>query len=444
MPLAEAQALLESAAFVPHDPAADSEALQTLAQVCHRFSPFVGIERSCDTDCLLIDMTGGSHLFGGESGLARQVVIDLAELDYRTHVAAAGTIGAAWAIARYGHRAGSHRRLPSLPVEALRIPDDIVSRLQSFDLRTLGQLQALPRESLPSRFGALLLQRLDQMFGQCDELLDPVPCADPVFAEWILEHPTCRSEAVLHICAELLPEVLSTVQSRGEGILRLVLTVSSESADPVSLELGLIQPADSAAHLMSLFQLKLEAHTLPNWMHTIRLEATVTAPLRIRQRGLFAHEEPADDGSIRRLIDRLSARLGRNAVVKPKLLPEAVPEQAVEFEPLADTDSKRRQADSPVMSNRAFTSARPLKLLSPPESIRVISIAPDGPPVRFYWDHHEYQVAQHTEPERIATAWWQETGSVRRDYFQVEVSSGARFWLFRNDAGNWFLHGVFE
>ena len=76
--------------------------------------------------------------------------------------------------------------LAVLPVEALRIPDKTASRLQSFDLRTIGQVQVLPRESLPSRFGKLLLQRLDQMFGHCDEMFDPVPSAEPVSAEWHL------------------------------------------------------------------------------------------------------------------------------------------------------------------------------------------------------------------------------------------------------------------
>ena len=148
MSLAEAQALLESAMFLPHDSEADSQQLEALAYFCHRYSPTVGVEKSHDSHCLLLDVSGCSHLFGDEFGLVRQLITELAEQGYFGHVAAAKTIGAAWAIARYGHKTASDRRLRSLPIEALRIPDKLVSCLHEFDLRMIGQLKALPRDAL--------------------------------------------------------------------------------------------------------------------------------------------------------------------------------------------------------------------------------------------------------------------------------------------------------
>jgi len=440
MPLAEAQALLTSATFLPHDPDADLMELQTLACVCHQYSPVVGLELSHNAHCLVLDVTGCTHLFDGEPGTACQVVGDLAERGYFAHVATANTIGAAWAIARYGHRAGSDRRLRSLPVEALRIPNKLVARLHEFDLRTVGQLPALPRDTLPSRFGTELTKRLDQMFGRCTELLVPVPRSEPVSAQWSTEEPVCHREAVLHICDELLAQVLSTVRARGEGILRLTLHLNNEAADPpVSFEVGLMQPGDSPVHVMGLLRLKLEAVAIPEWLYEITMKASVTAPLQIRQRGLFDHHEPPDDSSVRRLMDRLTARLGRDAVVRARLLPEAVPEQSVRYEPLTDPVS-----DAQPAGGSAIASARPLELFPKPLPVRVMSIVPDGPPVRFHWNRREYRVAHCTEPERIATGWWQDTGAIHRDYYQVETQSGARFWLFRDGNREWFLHGVFE
>ena len=56
-------------------------------------------------------------------------------------------------------------------------------------------------------------------------------------------------------------------------------------------------------------------------------------------------------------------------------------------------------------------------------------------------------------PERIFGEWWKRDAelSAVRDYFQVEDTEGARFWLFRSGeeqqiitgAGRWFLHGIF-
>ena len=437
MPLAEAQALLESATFLPHDPEADLLELQSLACVSQRFAPVAGLELSNDQHCLLLDITGCGHLFGDEFGLARQLVADLSESGYFAHVAVANTIGAAWGIARYGHGTASDRRLRSLPVEALRIPDKLVSSLQEFDLRTIRQLKALPRESLPSRFGTVLTERLDQMFGQTEELLVPVSRPEPISAEWVTDEPICHPAAVRYVCEDLLPEVLCRIKARGEGLLQLTLTFKSEACDPTVFEVRLAQPTDSHRHVMSLLNLKLDTTPIPEWLIALHMEASITALLRVQQRSLFDDDQPADDGDFRRLTDRLSARLGRNAVVRPKLLPEAAPERAVGYEPLADLAANMQPADL------ATYLIRPLDLLSQPERVEVISAA-SGSPVKFFWNRQSYRIVNATKPERIATDWWQDAGSICRDYYQVETQNGSRFWLYRDKTDDWFLHGVFE
>ncbi len=87
MPLAEAAALVAHASAAresalpldephlePADPDADLVALTQLADGCHCFSPIVGLEDSPQPDCLLLDITGLAHLFGGEERLAAEVV----------------------------------------------------------------------------------------------------------------------------------------------------------------------------------------------------------------------------------------------------------------------------------------------------------------------------------------------------------------------------------
>lgn len=437
MPLAEAQALLESATFLPHDPEADLLELQSLAFLSHRYAPIVGLELSNDQHCLVLDITGCGHLFGDEFGLARQLVAGLSEAGYFAHIAVANTIGAAWGIARYGHGTASDRRLRSLPVEALRIPDKLVSSLQEFDLRTIRQLKALSRESLPSRFGTALTERLDQMFGDSEELLVPVSRPKPISAEWVTEDPICHPAAIRYVCEDLLSEILSNIRTRGEGLLHLTLNLKSEACAPTVLEVRLAQPTDSHRHVMTLLNLKLETTPTPEWLISLHMEASITALLRVQQRNLFDDDQSTDEGDIQRLTDRLSARLGQDAVVRPMLLPEATPERAVRYEPLADFSAKLPAAEL------AVDLIRPLDLLPQPEPVDVISDT-SGSPVKFFWNRQSYRVVNATKPERIATDWWQDDGSICRDYYQVETQNGSRFWLYRSKTDDWFLHGVFE
>lgn len=440
MPLAEAQALLDSAEFMPHDEQADLMELQMLARVCCLYSPLVSVECSGDSHCLVLDISGCAPLFGSEFRLARRLIVDLAKRGYFVHVATADTIGAAWAIARYGHRAGSNRYLRSLPVEALRIPPQLVASLGEFDLRTIGQLRLLRKDALPSRFGTMLTERLDQMFGHREELPVPVAHPEPVLAEWSADESICHREAIRCICTDLLSEILGLLKARGKGLLKLTLTLQSEASDPLVLEIGLTRPADSLPHLMGLVELKMETEPVPEWLHTIRMEASVMGPLEIRQRTLFTQQESIrDDVSVQRLIDRLSTRIGPQAVVRPALLPQALPEQAVGYEPLADQVWQTQSAsDSPTVP------VRPLELFPEPQPVDVMSVVPDGPPVTFHWNQREYRIAHCTEFERIKTGWWQDSGSIHRDYCRVETQSGSCYWLFRDGNGKWLLHGVFE
>jgi protein ImuB len=72
-----------------------------------------------------------------------------------------------------------------------------------------------------------------------------------------------------------------------------------------------------------------------------------------------------------------------------------------------------------------------------------LAVAPEGPPVKFQLAGRDRRIVRAWGPERIETGWWR-GGSVRRDYYQVETTDGARYWLFRELAtGRWFLHGMF-
>lgn len=440
MPLAEAQALHEAAVFLPYQPEADIQALTALAEICTRYSPLVGVERSRGADCLLLDISGCTHLFGGESGLSRLLVVELAEHGYFAHVAVADTIGAAWAIARHGHRAGADRRLRSLPVEALRISDRVAAQLREFDLHSIGQLAVLPRESLPARFGNSVVTRLDQLYGRCSESLTPVVRPDPVTVRWTADEPVCHRRAVESICAGLLEDVLEELRSRGEGLLELTLQFTGEDAEPVAFRIQLTRPSDSLPHLQTLLNLKLDGQEIPEWVHCVLMEATVTTVLQSRQHRLFVQrDEGSDENDVRQLVDRLTARLGTDAVVRPQLLPEAVPEQAVQHVPPGESVRESDGAAAPV-----FQAVRPLVLLTPPECIRVIRSGSNGPPVSFDWNRRHYRIVRCTAVERITTAWWQDSGRIHRDYFRVETRSGARFWLFQDQHHDWFLHGLFD
>jgi protein ImuB len=185
-----------------------------------------------------------------------------------------------------------------------------------------------------------------------------------------------------------------------------------------------------------------------------RLSVLDAEPCPDEQIALGRHEDQAE---LDRLVDRLSARLGRRRVARLVAHDSHSPELAARALPAQDLAQDLARAELSWEAFRRFRveadlSPRPLRLLARPEPIEdVFALVPDGPPVRFRWRRALHEVVTAEGPERIEGAWWSEDGGPARDYFRVEDKTGLRFWLFRAGlyrditlaAPRWFLHGMY-
>ena len=98
-------------------------------------------------------------------------------------------------------------------------------------LRSIGQLRALPDESLPSRFGSELLKRLDQAFGDAPELLIPERPTEPVAVNWVTEEPLTDREALKIVCHELADELIRQLKPRREGVRQTLVACAIARKD---------------------------------------------------------------------------------------------------------------------------------------------------------------------------------------------------------------------
>ena len=69
--VAEARAMYPTLDVVEEDPAADRRLLEAIADWCDRYTPLVAFD---GRDGLFLDITGCTHLFGGEKALLKDVL----------------------------------------------------------------------------------------------------------------------------------------------------------------------------------------------------------------------------------------------------------------------------------------------------------------------------------------------------------------------------------
>ena len=119
--------------------------------------------------------------------------------------------------------------------------------------------------------------------------------------------------------------------------------------------------------------MQLDRIRLPGPIDLVTLGVISVAPLSTWQQELFDPSRRENRRHVGLLIDRLSNRLGREAVVRALPQAEAQPELAVRYEPLAGArPSKSKQQFKPL--------PRPLRLETAPIPIEVLAVAPYGPP----------------------------------------------------------------
>lgn len=143
MPVAKAESIFSDLTILDADPDADSQALEKLAIWALRlYSPLVAAD---PPDGLVLDIQGAAHLFGGEAALIDDARRRLAEFHISSAAALADTWGAAYALARFGKGPvrivepdKTGEALRRLPVEALRLPPDMLPDLRLLGLDTIG------------------------------------------------------------------------------------------------------------------------------------------------------------------------------------------------------------------------------------------------------------------------------------------------------------------
>ncbi|MEI9889342.1 MAG: DNA polymerase Y family protein [Caulobacteraceae bacterium] len=252
---ADARAIAPGLISAPAEPEEERRALQALALWFERFSPLVAVDDALkEREGLLLDMTGGAHLFGGEQALLDEIVRRLKAAGIRAAVAIADTPGAAFALARWSNRptfiappSRTREALADLPVEALRITDDAVRLLARFGLQRIGDLYNLPRAGLARRFrndeGLALVRRLDQALGAEAEPLKPERPA-PEYRAWqVFAEPLTEPEGVAFALPALAQGLCAELERAGQGARMLALDAFRTDGRVVRLTAGLSAPS---------------------------------------------------------------------------------------------------------------------------------------------------------------------------------------------------------
>ena len=422
-------------------------ALRAITAWAQRFTPNVALmasrdETDADIACgLLLEISGSVKLFSGHAQIVKKLREGLARQGHAVKLALAPVPQAAWMLARAA-RDGEVPQvmevsqlaaaLSGLPAWLLGPSQPHWDALRGIGVTRIGDLRQLPRSGIARRFSARLLGELDRALGR-----KPDPrvwfVAPPVFETKLeLLARVDHAEALLFAAHRMIVQMAGWLIARHAATREIEFTLVHEDRDPSQLTVHLADASHDEERMTSLLRELLERTQLAAPVYELCLRCAHVVPVEpLHGHGeLFATARGEQQG-LRRLIERLQARLGPAAVTRIEPVADHRPEHSFREVPV-DFAGTAQPSDS------TCTAPRPFWLL------------PDPIPL----SEHQHRPVYGTPltilsgPERIESGWWDGQWA-ERDYFIARDDQHALFWIFRPRVPDpslrhrWYLHGKF-
>lgn len=326
--------------------------------------------------------------------------------------------------------------LRELPLERIGVGRELASILEGWGVRTLGELNALPRDSVGARLGGRGLDLWDRARGKKIRLLRTAEPA-PRFSRAVdFEEGVATMGGLLFSLRRLVDELALELEAACRAAF--VLTVGFRLADRAKLEkrMELPEPGMRASTLFRTLETGLEGLRTEAAVTGIALElATVKA--RPRQGDLFAGAMK-DPSGFAETMGRIAGMLGPGRSGFPRK-PDGWRPDAFRLEVPEDEGAEAGKRSAGVEEKpAAYGRELPLERWRPPRAIRVLFRR--GRPAALRGTGLEGTVTRARGPLRLSGDWWEAGRAWTREEWDVELEDGCVYRIF-NDRCAWYAEG---
>jgi protein ImuB len=348
--------------------------------------------------------------------------------------------------------------LAPLPLDRLAPEIEIAARLGTWGIRSIGELARLPEGEVASRLGEIGRDLHATARGFDPEPLEPRMPALALSEGMDLEWPLVALEPFLFVGHAALERLVGRLESQALACTRLEATLKLDPDGVDARAIDLPAPTRDVKTLLTLVRLELEARPPGAPVAGFTFSAHPDKPRRA-QLTLFGPPALSPD-RLATTIARLASLLGADRVGSPRAVDGHRPERYA----LAAYAPPPAPRVAPVpKKGRGLLAVR---VLRPPIALEVISTSPDSSidhPITRSPDHPipairptslkslpgssieiHGSVRVAAGPWSVEEAWWSDAPA-ERDYWDVELSDGGLYRVFRDRKGDaWFADGLYD
>jgi protein ImuB len=408
-------------------------------------------------DSVVVDISGLENLFGRSIQIARELANRIVKIGLEPNVAVAPNVEAAQIAAKgiVGINVLEERdageKLGALPLEVLSPELEVLEVLESWGIRTLRALAALPPIPITQRFGQYGLQLQQLARGEGSRPLVPADAKLRFEETFEFEDAVELLEPLSFILARLFEQLCTRMSVRALAVSELKVACKLEVHPDRDIKgsntshfehyersIKLAVPLLDRKVFLKLVELDLAAHpNAPIKSITVTLEP---ARPRAVQNSVFVPTAPRPE-KLEVLLARIAKVIQTNPdesrVGTPVLLDVHRPD-AFRLEKFSALPSSPNPccAASPVIGFR---------VCRPPQSI-VVNLE-DQKPRRLIFNGRRANVMLASGPWKLSGEWWTEKPwKIEQWDVSVEENSAIVFYrIFREVwSGKWFLEGTYD
>ena len=369
-------------------------------------------------------------------------------------------------------RPGFLALLDALPVGHLATVRPQLRRFEGIGIETIADLRRLPAKGLARRFGPELIDELERATGDRPDpqALYEAPSRFETRIELMARVET--AEALVFASQRLLAQLAGWLTARRAAVRGFTLVLhhdrwTRDRIAPTPVSIALATPSNDLVRLGTLVRERLSRLELTAPVLELSLEAPAIVEEQEAHGTLFPEREQSPE-TMARLLEKLTARLGPDAMYRLERVAEHRPERAwhevhddsleaggtgatATTPPAAGGPRAKRtihagagDSQGPTRTSAGGEASaggcgpRPAWLLSEPQPLEVRATRPmfEALPLMLV-----------AGPERIETGWWDDAPATR-DYFIGENAAGRMVWIYcerlpQPGKAAWFMQGLF-
>ena len=272
---------------------------------------------------------------------------------------------------------------------------------------------------------------------------------------WSSSGPLVQLEPFLFLARAALDRLCRRMAARGLACERLQVSLTLEPEGHHERSIRLPAPTREVKTLLTLVRLDLEAHPPGAPVSGFVLVAHPDAPREV-QLSLLGPPTLSPD-RLATTLARLFALLGPGRAGSPRPVDEHRPEafRLVDFTPPPPGETPPADGNPPGAGATRSRGLLTLRAVRPPLPVEVVAdgagkrpspteIQPVVTEETAKRPHVHGRVRVASGPWNLEASWWQDD-PVDRDYWDVELTDGGIYRLYRErGGGEWFVDGVYD